>query len=303
MTRSTRLSLIAVLGAAALVAVTAAPAQAQEIPDVPPLGFQIDPAEGAVGSTVNGQVDVDDVAANCITDPTEFVGQFVDPAAPLDGGTPYIDAVLEVVNALPPETDLQNDPLAFAAVVALFFPVGLAQDLPANGGTGELVDGALEQTFVMSFADIATASPIEPRGNFDPTTGVGEVTVPDLAPGSHPVISTCVALPAEITQEQLTAAIDAGTAFVESNLTAPYPIDVLGEPPTQFAEAAGQIAPVILEALVEPQALGIQFFCVTDASGACPGTQPPPTTPTPPPAAPTAPPATPITGIEPNFTG
>jgi hypothetical protein len=297
-----RRTLTAVLGAATLVAFTAAPAQAQEIPDVPPLGFQIDPAEGAVGSTVNGQVNVDDVAANCITDPTEFVGQFVDPAAPLDGGTPYIDAVLEVVNALPPETDLQNDPLAFAAVVALFFPVGLAQDLPANGGTGELVDGALAQTFVMSFADIATASPIGDRGNFDPATGAGSVDVPDLAAGSHPVISTCVGLPAEFGQEQIGAAIDAGAAFVEANLTAPYPIDVLGEPPTQFAEAAGQIAPVILEALVEPQALGIQFFCVTDASGACPGTQPP-TTPTTPPAAPTAPPATPITDIEPNFTG
>lgn len=291
-----RRTLTAVVGAAALVAITVAPANAQTIPDVPPLGFQIDPTEGAVGSTVNGQVNVDDVAANCITDPVEFVSQFVDPAAPLNGGTPYFDGWVQLIETEFPggANDPINDPRQFAAFVAVLFPVGLAIDLPQNGGTGELVDGAVDQTFILSFADAATASPIGDRGNFDPDTGAGTVTVPDVAPGVHPVISTCVALTSDLSQERLLAALDAATAFVEANFTPPFPFDPLGEGAAEFAEVAGQVAPVILEALVEPQALGIQLFCVTDATGACPSTAPP--------APPAAPPATPVTG-RPNFTG
>jgi len=167
-------------------------------------------------------------------------------------------------------------------LIAQVFPAGLAAD-------PELADAAVDQTFIMAFADIATSSPIEPRGNFDPGTGAGQVTVPNVAPGNYPVISTCVALPAEITQQELTAAINAGAAFAQANFTPPFPNALLNS--EEFAAAAEQIVPVILEALVEPQALGIQFFCVTDATGACPSTQPPP-----------APPATPVTG-RPNFTG
>jgi hypothetical protein len=110
------------------------------------------------------------------------------------------------------------------------------------------------------------------------------------------VISTCVALTSDLSQERLSAALDEATAFVEANFTAPYPLDLFGDPPTQFAQAAAQIAPVILEALVEPQALGIQLFCVTDASGVCPSAPPPA-------APPAAPPATPVAGVRPNFTG
>jgi hypothetical protein len=268
-----------------------------QVPDVPPLGFEISPAQGPVGSQVDGQVNVDDVAEHCVTDPDEFVGQFVDPANPTTELTPYISAVQEYgaqqgFFELSPE-EVANNPQAFAWAVALFFPVGLAGDLPSQGGTGELVASAQAETFVMAFADIATVSPIEPRGTFDAATGVGQVAVPDIAPGSHPVVATCVAVRPDIAVDDVAAAIDAGGSFVDANLTAPYPIDdVLGE---EFAAAAGQVAPVMIEQLIEPVALGVQFFTVGSGSpGPGPGGSPA--------APPTAPPATPVPG-QPNFTG
>ena len=43
---------------------------------VPPLGFTIDPTTGIRGTTVNGQVNPADVAANCVTDLTAFEAEF-----------------------------------------------------------------------------------------------------------------------------------------------------------------------------------------------------------------------------------
>jgi hypothetical protein len=283
------------VGAALFMAVSPAGAQ---IPDVPPLGFTIDQTEGPVGSEVTGTVTPADIEANCITDPTEFVAQFVNPTAPLEEPlTPYITALVEHLNGIP-EIDLQNNPEHFALAVATFFPIGLALDLPANGGTGELAEGAVSQTFIMAFADAASASPIDPLGNFDRTTGEGSVEVPDLPPGNHPVITTCVGVPEDITIDRILTGVEAAAAFVEANLTAPYPTDILGEGATEFAAAAAQVAPIILREIVEPRALGIQFFCVHDATGACPGANPGPGPVTPP----QAPPAAPVQG-DPNFTG
>ena len=42
------------------------------------LGFTIDPTQGPPGTVVNGQVDVADVAASCVTDLTEFQARFED---------------------------------------------------------------------------------------------------------------------------------------------------------------------------------------------------------------------------------
>jgi hypothetical protein len=283
------LSGLVAVGAASAFSVTAAGAQ---IPDVPPLGFEISPTQGAVGSQVDGQVNVDDVAEHCITDPDEFVGQFVDLENPDTELTPYLTAVQAYGEQqgfleLGPE-EVANNPQAFAWAVSLLFPLGLAQDLPSQGGTGDLVAASQAQTFVMAFADIATASPIEPRGTFDAATGEGQVAVPDIAAGAHPVIATCVALRADLTVDDIGTAVDAGAAFVEANLTAPYPIEDVTGP--EFAAAAAQVAPVIIEQLIEPVALGVQFFTVTAGGPGGPTTPPP------------APPATPVPG-RPSFTG
>jgi hypothetical protein len=303
------------LAAALTFAASGRASGAQEIPDVPPLGFTISPSEGPTGSVVAGEVDPADIAANCITDPTEFVAQFVDPENPGGGElTPYLEATSGALQQIVPggaPVDMANDPVEFAAWTSLFFPVGLAGDLPAMGGTGELVEGALDQTFVMAFADLATVSPVEPLGGFDRESGVGEVAVPSLPAGSHPVIATCVGLPAEITLDEMLAAIDAGAAALEANFAPPFPTSPFSP---EFAEVAAQVAPAIIAELVEPRALGVQFFCVFDpATGACPTDPPPPPGPGDPgtpggPGSgsgtpPTAQPATAVTGVQPRFTG
>lgn len=257
--------------AIAVFAFTAVPAGAQPdgISDLPTLGFEIDPDRGYPGDTVEGWVDTDDVAEHCITDPVEFVAQFVDPEDPLGFETSDyyapVEQILEEVfgGEIPPD---DWTPLVFAYAVMVFFPLGLALDLPP-GGDGELVEGALFQTFVMAFADIETAEPHEPRGNFNPFTGEGSTPVPELEPGLYPVIATCVALdPDRLNFEDMVAAMELAAAYIAENIPEPYPNNALSP---EFAELAGEIAPVILEELVEPQALGIQFYCILQPDGLC----------------------------------
>lgn len=291
-----RLVRLAVAGIAvgALAATVAAPAGAQ-IPDVPDLGFEIDPLEGPVGSTVGGLVDTDDVAEHCITDPEAFLAQLVDLENPLSEDHPYIGTLIEWVFDTFGEDfqldDIENDPVQFAIAVALLFPLGLFLDLTDPEG-GELVEGALAQTFVMAFADLETASPIEPLGNFDRNTGEGSVDVPELEAGFHPVIATCVGVLAELTTDDIARAIDAGVAFIEANFEPPFPTNVFGE---EFAELAGQVAPTMLQELIEPLALGFEFFCVHNDDGECPEEEPPPVDDAPRPAE--------AVVVEPAFTG
>ncbi len=255
--------------ATALVAATfgfaGAPVGADDapgIPDVPPLGFSIDPSQGVVGSTVNGQVDVDDIAANCITDPREFISQFVDPDNPTGTMTPYLEIALGFGNSLNPAT---ADPaLLLAAQVGAAFPIGIAADLLQPEPTG-VADAAVQATMIMGFADLATASPIAPYGNFDPSTGVGSTPVPDIDGGSQVVIATCVGLPDELDPEAYAAAVEAGAEYIRENFDEPYPS--FGS--EEFNAVAADIAPAILVNLVEPMALGIATFCVEDGEGSC----------------------------------
>lgn len=261
----------AVALAAATVGVGGASVGADDgpaIPDVPSLGFSIDPSQGEVGSTVDGLVDVDDVAQHCITDPLAFVEQFLGDGSFETGSlvftfdSPYFAAVSELLA----DPDVQSDPaMAFAANIALAFPLGLGLDLDDPEG-GALVDGAIEATMIMGFADLATASPIAPYGSFDPATGVGSTPVPDIEGGSQIVIATCVGLPDEVSEDDLLAALEVAADYIRENFEEPYPASAVDP---EFEEIAGEVAPVILEKLVEPKALGIASFCVDDGEGSC----------------------------------
>lgn len=262
--RSPRRRWPAVLAVAALTALglTGGSATAQTIPDAPELGFTIDPQTGAVGDTVIGQVDPADIAANCITDPAEFVRQFVDIEAGIEE-SPYMMVAFEYGSALDLET---VDPaILLAAQIGAFFPLGLALDLEAEEPQG-LAAEAMKGTFIMAFADLATAAPIAPYGNFDATTGEGSTVVPDLPGGTQPVIATCVGLPDEIDPAAYAAAVEAGAEQIRANFEEPYPDNAFGE---EFAEVAGAVAPTMLEALIEPKGLGIAFYCVDDGEGSC----------------------------------
>src|SRR5262249_31137479 len=73
---------------------------------------------------------------------------------------------------------------------------------------------ALPQTFVMTFADLATQQPLGPLGHFDPVTGAGSVIVPNLAPGTYPVVATCVRPTLDV--DLLEAGIRRNGAFLQS---------------------------------------------------------------------------------------
>ncbi len=254
--------------ATALVAATfgfaGAPVGADDapgIPDVPPLGFSIDPSQGVVGSTVNGQVDVDDIAANCITDPIAFAEQFVGLGADVNdspfgrAGVAYLDSI----GGQPGLFELmETDPGLF---YAFFVASGLMSAIAGDAANPEgLIDGAMEATFIMGFADLATASPISPYGNFDPATGIGSTPVPDLDGGTQVVIATCVGIPEDMTAEQFGAMLRVGADYIEAN----YDLDDF-----DLIEAGTEVAFAMLPAAVQPMALGIAGFCVDDGQGSC----------------------------------
>ncbi len=227
---------------------------------VPPLGFTIDPTTGIRGTTVNGQVNPADVAANCVTDLTafeaEFEAVFTGPYA--GGGTggdlfprffPGGDFVFE-----------NTDQTAYS--LTGFVVLGISADI--NGAA----ETALPQTFVMTFADFAQ-NPLGTLGHFDPVTGVGSVTVPDITPGQYPVAATCVRPTLDV--DMLEAGIRKNGAFLAS----------IGVPPdinsqefqdfvTNYPGANGDlftflnlIGPTLIQNIVTPAALGVQLFTIT----------------------------------------
>jgi len=133
---------------------------------------------------------------------------------------------------------------------------------------GGAAETALPQTFVMTFADLATQQPLGPLGHFDPVTGVGSVIVPNLAPGNYPVVATCVQPTLDL--DMLEAGIRKNGAFLQS---IGAPADINSPEFQQFLEdfpgANGDlftflnlIGPSLIQNIVTPGALGVQFFTV-----------------------------------------
>ena len=127
---------------------------------------------GAPGRSVNGQVNVADVAASCVTDLAEFQARFNDLtnnvlafSAPDPLWLRFFPAdVTDILTTI--ET---HDQLAYT--LTLLVALGIA------GNQGGAAEAALPQTFVMTFADLATQEPVGELGHFDPVTGVGSVVV------------------------------------------------------------------------------------------------------------------------------
>lgn len=272
---------------AALAAGLAAPAGAQ---DAPTLGFEIDATEGSPGDTVAGQVDVADVAENCALTAEEISSRFaelglalqdiVPDYAPGDGdelqSTEYLGAQFIGLVAYAIESNLVLDP----------------EPTPESPGAADIT---LPQTFIMTFADIATQTPVGERANFDPEVGSAAVTVPDVDPGLWAVAAACVA--PSLDETTIRQAITDAAEFLESELDLEDQVPLDWQFPGGFEAALAfmaDAAPTLLEPLMVPQALGFQLYCVQDASGACPGDEPPPgpgpTDPPPPAPGPTGPP-------------
>jgi hypothetical protein len=262
----------------------------------------------------NGQVDTDDVAANCTTDPAAFQARFSDLfQGPFASGAPEGD----LFGRFFPRGDFEFTNSAQLAYQATgFVALGIV-------GDQTIAEGALPQTFVMTFADIATQEPVGELGHFDPATGEGSATVPDVDPGQWAVAAACVGPSLDL--DTLEAGIRAsgdlleglGVPVAPGGLSDPavteFVQDFLDDPDATFIDFLQQIGPDLLQPIVDFDALGFQIFCVQDEDGNCPGGQePPPSTTTTTeqpeqpqpqePQPPVAPPATPVSG-QPTFTG
>lgn len=289
---------LAVGAVAVLAAVTAAPAGAQEAPAS--LGFSVDRSEGSPGDQVNGQVDVKDVAANCTTSAADLQARFHDLfTGPFASAEPEGD----LFSRFFPGGDFvfeNHDQTAY--VLTGFAVLGIGADFDGAA------EKALPQTFVITFADIATQEPVGDRGNFDPATGAGSVAVPDVDPGPWAVAAACVGPVLDV--DKLEAGIKKNSAFLDrigapldpgSQEFADFVKDYLGDDQADVFAFLEAIGPDLVQSIVEPDALGVQVFCVHDAEGRCPTEAPPPTQP---PAAqpPIAAPAQPVLRT-PTFTG
>jgi hypothetical protein len=133
---------------------------------------------------------------------------------------------------------------------------------------------ALPQTFALTFAEIATQEPVGELSTFDPVTGVGTVTTPDVAPGLWAVAAACVAPVLDI--DALEAGIRENGAFLESlgfptcdinsQAFADYVEVLLGEGADLFTFLFA-FGPTFVQSIVAPEALGAQFFTVLAQPG------------------------------------
>jgi hypothetical protein len=232
------------------------------------LGFTIDPTQGVPGTVVTGQVDVADITASCVTDLTEFQARFNEVALNILAFSAPDPLYLRF---FPPDvqdiiTTIQtHDQLAYTLTLLVTLGIAINQ----NGAT----DIAFPQTFVMTFVDPSTLDPIGELGHFDPATGVGSVVVPDLPPGSWPIAATCVG--PTFDRDALEAGIRESGAFLAGIGAPPVsPLDpafetfaqgFLGSTSTGFdllIEFATVVGPTLIQNIVVPDALGLQFFTV-----------------------------------------
>jgi hypothetical protein len=248
-----------IVGATFATVIAAGAARAQA-----PLGFTIDPTEGRPGDTVNGQVNPTDIAANCVTDMTQFQARFLElftgPYASGGPEGPFFDHFFPGGEFVFENTN--QTAYSLTGLVVL----GISQNI------GGAADTAFPQTFVMAFADVATQQPIGDLGHFDPTTGVGSVTVPDLPPGPAVIAATCVGPTLDL--DALIAGIERNGAFLTS-IGAPADINSseFGAFVEEFAGPGADvftflnlIGPDLIQGIVKFDALGLAPFTVLEAS-------------------------------------
>ncbi|HEX6235870.1 MAG TPA: hypothetical protein VFZ68_01680 [Acidimicrobiales bacterium] len=275
---------LAALAVGALTVATAAPAAAQEEPAA--LGFAVDKTQAQPGALVLGKADAADVAEHCVTDLEAFQTRFQELlAGPFAG----LGSEGELFERFFPDFEEgeevvfdTHDKVAYGLVALV--ALGLGANL--NGAA----EDALPQTFVMTFADIATQAPVGERGSFDPDTGEGSVVVPDIDPGLWAVAAACVGPSFDL--DVLEAGIRAGGDFLESidaptanPLTDPEFIEFMqdfldsdAEGLDLIGEFLGVIGPNLLEPIMVPDAFGAVIFCILDPQGNCPDgeVEPPP---------------------------
>src|SRR5262249_4608120 len=214
---------------------------------------------GLPGDTVNGQVNVDDINAYCVTDLDAFEAEF---QAVLNGPYAGGGTTGDLFHRFFPDDEFvfdNHDEAAYSLTGITILGIGF-------NVTGA-AETALPQTFVMTFADFLQ-NPLGTLGHFDPATGVGSVTVPDIDPGLYPVAATCVRPLLDV--DLLEAGIRKNGAFLQS---IGMPADINSPEFQTFVEnfpgANGDvfqflniIGPTLIQHVVSPAALGVQLFTI-----------------------------------------
>jgi len=206
------------------------------------LALQVDSTQGFPGDVVNGQVAPATVPPNCNTTASQVALQFgefgrlmTDPAFAEPFWGPIDDNFLVV-----PTNEQQLSYYFLALAVAVI-------ELDFNNAAQTVLD----QSFVMTFADILTQTPAGDLGSFDPVTGVGSVVVPDIAPGLWAVAASCV----EPKADRVAAAVEAGkNTLKDIPLPLPPDFDLFG--------ALETYAPLMLPPLMGPKAFGFQLYTI-----------------------------------------
>lgn len=231
--------LAAGLVTSALVVGTTAPADAQDLEIN--LDFQVDKTEGAPGEEVHGQVDVDDVAEVC-PDSRAEIG-------------PAFQAVSEMATSVRDDYIPTEDPYQRVG----FEAVQLIPQIIANDD--DFAQLFLDQSLVMTFAEVATQDPVGERVNFDRAIGEGTLVVPDIDPGLWAVVATCV-LPLS-DETTVRNAIEAAT---ETMREAGY-LDPEVIPPSERFQWLQDNSDDLLFPLMAPEGLGAQLFCILGPDG------------------------------------
>lgn len=246
----------AVVAAVVLLAASAVPASAQDLGDVdvlelPQMGFAISRDAGFPGDVVTGQVDVDDVAEDCLS-VDELVGNVVNS----------VDDSLGEWSQMPPPAGLSEEQVQTFANAVQTLRIGVQV----------FEETAMQlwlETFVFTFADAVTQELLGETGNFDPTTGEGSVVVPQVAPGVYGLAAACVGL--QSAEQLLAGGYDAGLlAFWdwidENDIEVPENQDPVDEEWQAFVEES---ALEWVPEMITPRAVGIGVFCVLTPDGLC----------------------------------
>jgi hypothetical protein len=214
-----------------------------------PLNLSINPTQGIRGDVVNAQVNTDDIAANCPADPTPLADAALNTAFFLASDPDLIQAIFGGPDPEGPPTTYDG---AGWYIVGLTL-IGIAGDTPA----GTLQD-AFEQTFALTFADIATQQPVGEISTFDPTTGMGSVAVPDVTPGPWAVAAACV-LPAPDPDALLEAVHLAGQLWQQAGFVVPDDWPGISASDIAFYQTYG---PQYLLPILQQTALGVALFTI-----------------------------------------
>jgi hypothetical protein len=218
--------------------------------------FVINPTSGVPGDLVATAVDPEAVERECYTTPEEVAGAFEDNLA----------AAGEAI------ADMDLEGLEVAAA-------GFLQQLFGGLATPAQAAGLLDELFVLTFVDIATQEPVGEMSNWDPTTGEGEIAVPDLDPGLWAIAAVC--LEPDFSSESLLAAIQAGAAYLEENATVipniaecitgfdgPIPVfdpECFAAYVAAVTEIIEELAPVFLAEMLQPRHTWTAPFTVLGA--------------------------------------